>query len=65
MWVNSKLLKTTRTKNNINRTLAIIVDGKIYSSPIVNSEITKGKAVISGNLTKEEALSLHQEDLLS
>jgi len=43
------------TRNNIDKPLAIIVGGKVISAPIIRSEITGGKAVISGDFTREEA----------
>jgi len=43
------------TKNNINKVLAIFLDGALISNPVVREEITDGKAVISGNFTGEEA----------
>jgi len=46
------------TKTNIHKRLAIVVDGQLYSAPVVNSEITGGQAVISGSFTLEEANAL-------
>lgn len=46
------------TKANIGSGLAIELDDFIYSYPTVNSEITGGQAVISGNFSKEEAEDL-------
>jgi len=43
------------TRNNINKPLAIIVEGEVISAPIIRVEIAGGKAVISGALTQEEA----------
>lgn len=43
------------TKANVGKQVAIFLDGVPISSPVVNEEITAGKAVISGNFTTEEA----------
>ena len=43
------------TKANIGKQVAIFLDGVPISSPVVNEEITAGKAVISGSFTVEEA----------
>jgi len=46
------------TEENIDRTLAIYLDGVIISAPTVNEKISGGEAVISGNFTPEEAKEL-------
>ena len=46
------------TKNNINKTIAIYLDGAPISVPKVNEEIPNGKAQISGNFTQKEAKQL-------
>ena len=46
------------TKRNIGKPLAIFLDGQIVSAPTVQTEITDGKAVITGNFTIEEAKDL-------
>ena len=46
------------TKNNIGKTIAIYLDGKIISAPTVQTEISNGEAVITGNFTVEEAKNL-------
>lgn len=43
------------TKANVGKQVAIFLDGVPISSPVVNEEITGGKAVISGTFTVEEA----------
>ena len=43
------------TKNNIGKSIAITLDGFVYSFPVVQSEISKGHTTISGNFTQEEA----------
>ncbi|HAW53325.1 MAG TPA: hypothetical protein DCX54_13520, partial [Flavobacteriales bacterium] len=45
----------TFTEQNINKPLAIIVNGKIMSMPIIREKITSGLVVIAGRFTKEEA----------
>ena len=46
------------TKDNIGRQIAIVLDGMVYSYPVVNTEITGGSSEISGNFTLEEAEDL-------
>lgn len=43
------------TRNNIGRKLAITLDGKVQTAPMINSEIPSGNGVITGNYTVEEA----------
>lgn len=43
------------TKRNIGKPLAIFLDGQLQSAPTVQTEITNGEAVITGNFTPEEA----------
>lgn len=43
------------TKDNLNRSIAIVLDGVVYSAPNVNSEIPNGQSEISGRFTVEEA----------
>jgi len=43
------------TMKNINKAIAIVVDGLVYSAPFVNSEIEGGNAEIAGVFTKQEA----------
>lgn len=43
------------TSENIGRNIAIVLDGYVYSYPVVQSEIENGRSQISGNFTKEEA----------
>lgn len=42
------------TKRNIEKPLAIFLDGELLSSPTVQNEITNGEAVITGSFTLEE-----------
>jgi SecD/SecF fusion protein len=46
------------TKENIGKSIAIALDGYIYSFPTVNGEITGGQSSITGNFTVEEAKDL-------
>jgi SecD/SecF fusion protein len=46
------------TKENIGKQIAIVLDGTVYSYPVVNSEITGGNSEISGNFDVEEATDL-------
>jgi SecD/SecF fusion protein len=46
------------TKENIGRSIAIILDDYVVSYPTVNSEITGGRSNITGNFSVEEAKDL-------
>lgn len=46
------------TERNVERALAITIDGKVMSAPLVNSPIAGGKVWISGNFTVQEAENL-------
>ena len=46
------------TKENIGRQIAIVLDGTVYSYPVVNSEITGGNSSITGHFDVEEATDL-------
>ena len=46
------------TKQNIGRSIAIVLDGYVYSAPNVNNEITGGRSQITGHFTPEEAKDL-------
>ena len=46
------------TKANLGRSIAIVLDGYVYSFPTVQSEITGGSSQITGNFTTEEAQDL-------
>lgn len=48
------------TKKNLGKTIAIYLDGQIISAPTVQSEISNGQAVITGNFTIDEANKLVQ-----
>lgn len=47
------------TTDNIGRAIAIVVDDKVLSYPIVNSTITVGKNWITGNFNKKEIEELY------
>lgn len=46
------------TRKNIGKQLVIIINGRAVSAPQIRCEISEGKAVISGNFTKEKANSI-------
>ncbi len=46
------------TKNNIGRRLAIIMDDKVVSAPVIRDAITTGNGQISGGFSVEEANNL-------
>ncbi len=46
------------TKNNVQRRLAIILDGVVQSDPVIQGRISGGRGVITGNFTKDEARRL-------
>jgi preprotein translocase subunit SecD len=43
---------------NVNKRLAIILDGSVYSAPVIRQAHYGGQAVIEGNFTSEEARDL-------
>jgi len=49
---------TRVTGANINRQLAIVLDGTVYSAPRIISRISGGRAEITGSYTLEEAKAL-------
>jgi preprotein translocase subunit SecD len=46
------------TKANVGKILAIFLDGQPISTPVIQTEITSGQAVINGSFTVEQARSL-------
>jgi SecD/SecF fusion protein len=60
MSMNAEGAKTwaRMTKDNIGKSIAISLDGYIYSFPTVNGEIEGGNSQITGNFTVEEAKDL-------
>jgi SecD/SecF fusion protein len=57
MSMNAEGAKTWAklTKNNIGKSIAIVLDGYVYSFPTVQSEIKGGRSQITGNFTAQEA----------
>ena len=46
------------TSNNIGQPFAIVLDGKVLSAPRINSAITGGSGIITGNFTVQSANEL-------
>ena len=46
------------TGANVKKRLAIVLDNKVYSAPVIQEKITGGEARITGNFTTEEARDL-------
>jgi preprotein translocase subunit SecD len=46
------------TGENVGRRMAIVLDGKVYSAPVIRERIGGGRASISGNFTTSEAQDL-------
>ena len=46
------------TKENVGKSIAIVLDGYVYSFPTVQNEIQGGRSQITGNFTVEEAKDL-------
>ena len=46
------------TKENVGRSVAVVLDDYVYSFPTVNQEITGGRSQITGNFSVEEAKDL-------
>jgi len=46
------------TEANVKKRLAIVLDDKVYSAPVIQEKITGGEARITGNFTTEEARDL-------
>ncbi|MDL2230747.1 protein translocase subunit SecD, partial [Alistipes sp. OttesenSCG-928-L06] len=46
------------TADNIGKSIAIVLDGYVYSAPRVNGEITGGQSSITGNFTVNDARDL-------
>ena len=46
------------TKNNVDKAIAIVLDGYVYSAPRVNGEIKGGRSQISGDFTLDETTDL-------
>lgn len=46
------------TGENVGRRMAIVLDGKVYSAPVIRQRIGGGRASISGSFTTQEASDL-------
>ena len=46
------------TRENLNKQIAIVLDDRVYSAPVVETEIADGSSQISGNFSIEEAKDL-------
>jgi SecD/SecF fusion protein len=46
------------TRNNVGRRLAIVLDGVLYSAPVIRSPIETGIGTISGNFDQKSAFEL-------
>ncbi len=46
------------TRENVGRRLAILLDGKVISAPQINTPITGGQGIITGNFTVSDANDL-------
>ena len=55
-----KQLLSQITKNNVNKPLAIFIDGVGIGTPTVQNEITNGELVITGDFTQENVTAIAQ-----
>ena len=46
------------TEENVKKRLAIVLDNRVYSAPVIQEKISGGRARITGNFTTEEANDL-------
>jgi len=46
------------TSDNVGKRLAIVLDDRVYSAPVIREKITGGRAQISGSFTSNEAKNL-------
>ena len=46
------------TENNIGKPLGIVINGQLFSAPIVRETISTPRMIISGRFTQEEALRI-------
>ncbi len=51
-------MRLKRTKANVGKAIAIVLDGVVYSAPRVDGEISGGQSSISGNFTIEDTKDL-------
>lgn len=50
----------SRLTSSLQKKLAILIDGKLQSAPLVLAPITDGEVVVSGNFSEEEAKAIAQ-----
>ena len=43
------------TRENVGQRLTIVIEGQLYCAPTIKTEISGGRAEISGNFSKDEA----------
>nr|BAL53450.1 preprotein translocase subunit SecD [uncultured Chloroflexota bacterium] len=55
---DAKQLFADYTSTHIGQVLAIVLDGRVISTPVIQSAITDGAGVITGNFTEESANAL-------
>ena len=48
----------TLTTNNVKRQLAIVLDNKVVSAPVIDEPITQGQGIIRGSFTQQQAADL-------
>ena len=46
------------TRKHVGHQLAVVLDGKLYSAPVIRQEIEGGQASISGDFSQREAIEL-------
>jgi preprotein translocase subunit SecD len=46
------------TRDNVGRQLAVVLDGKLLSAPVIRSPIESGAAVVNGDFTVREAFDI-------
>ncbi len=46
------------TAENIGNRIAVVLDNRVFSAPVVNQEIPNGRSIISGNFTQLETMDL-------
>jgi SecD/SecF fusion protein len=60
MSMNTEGAKTWKrlTKENIGKSIAVVLDDVVYTAPVVQGEISGGRSQITGNFTMKEAKDL-------
>jgi SecD/SecF fusion protein len=51
----------TLTGTNVDRDIAIVINGRVYATPRVKMKIKQGKCLISGNFSMEELIDLKSQ----